>query len=283
MQLIADTHVHIYPFYKVEKALETTLAQLSRSAPSKWSTHAGNGTVKIACLTERHDCDIYNELKTSPSDAVTAVFDIEPLEGALRIRHREGRGEFYLLPGQQIITSENIEVLSLSASQRVEEGRSARETVQDVLDCGGLPVVAWAPGKWFGSRGQVVNELLDQFTPAQLALGDTTLRPLGWLLPIIMRKARRRGFKILYGSDPLPFKGEEKLPGCYRTILQSSAGNDLDPEQAAGDPASLIQNLLSQPWHIRSAGRRGTLYQVAVRLFKNHRTPGPSRQGATQS
>lgn len=275
MQIVADTHVHIYPFYRIEKALESVLARLTpKSGPLTPTPRIE--TVKIACLTERYDCDVYRLLQDTPPEAVNDLFEILSKEEALLIRHRKTGGEFYLLPGQQIITSENIEVLSLSTATRVTEGQNAAQTVRDVLEAGGLPVVAWAPGKWFGERGKVVRQLLNDFSPEQLALGDTTLRPLGWMLPNIMRDARKRGFRILYGSDPLPFKGEEIRPGTYRTVIRDHKLQS-NPEMAQLSPALLIRNLLKSKWQIHPAGSRGRLLQVLQRLVKNHRAPKPAR------
>lgn len=280
MQLIADTHVHIYPFYEVDKALGTVLARLSKSGAGMFAPRSSKNAIKVACLTERYDCDVYRQLRDSPPDSVTERFEIIQRQDALLLRDRKGNGEFFLLPGQQIITAENIEVLALSTAERVEEGQSAADTVRSVRNAGGLPVVAWAPGKWFGHRGQVVRDLLDQFSPRELALGDTTLRPVGWLLPMIMRDARKRGFKILYGSDPLPFKGEEVTPGSYHSILSIEHG-EANVADSQWSPAAAIRELLDQPWHIRPAGGRGKLLKVLTRLFNNHRAPKPARPRAT--
>lgn len=265
MQFAIDTHVHIYPFYRVEQALESVIENLSR---------AGENAVKIGCLTERYDCDIYNELATAPRPQVAERFHIENRENFLFVRRRQGIGKFYLLPGQQIITKENIEVLSLNCLKRVTEGNSAVDTVHDILTLGGLPVVAWAPGKWFFKRGEVVQSLIEQFNPSELALGDTTLRPLGWGVPSIMRTARRRGFKILYGSDPLPFNGEETTPGSYATLIQNiKHSNNSDTP----DPGKLLSNVLSEDLQIQSVGSRGTFPRVLKRLYQNNRAPKPSR------
>ncbi len=266
MQFAIDTHVHIYPFYRVEHALESVIENLART---------GENTIKIACLTERYDCDIYSELATSPRPEVAARFHIENHENYLLIRRRESTGEFYLAPGQQIITKENIEVLSLSCLKRVAEGNSAVDTVRDILELGGIPVVAWAPGKWFFKRGEVVKSLIDRFSPSELALGDTTLRPVGWFVPLIMRAARRRGYKILYGSDPLPFKGEERTPGSYATLIQGinqSTGGEIP------DPGQLLSGALAQDLPLKSTGSRGSFPSVLKRLYLNNRAPKPSRE-----
>lgn len=267
MQFVVDTHVHIYPFYEVERALAAILKNLSAAGPD---------SIKVACLTERYDCSLYADLSTNPAASVTAIFDIIPNADSLLIRDRNGAGEFHLLPGQQIITAENIEVLSLNCKTLVAEAQSAAATVDNILALGGIPVVAWAPGKWFFKRGEVVAQLLEKFSPAQLALGDTTLRPLGWGTPGLIRKAKERGFRILYGSDPLPFKGEEVRPGSYLTKISVADRNN----QSDLVPSQIIANLLTDKSQITAAGKRGSLLTVLTRLYNNHRAPKPARAAA---
>ena len=268
MKFVIDTHVHIYPFYRVEQALESILDNLSRT---------GGDATKIACLTERYDCNLYEELATSPRNEVRKSFSIEPLEGSLLISRHDGQGDFYLLPGQQVITAENIEILSLNCLKRVVEGNSAADTVRDILERGGVPVIAWAPGKWFFKRGKVVRALIDEFSPSDIALGDTALRPLGWGVPSIMKAAKRSGFKVLYGSDPLPFAGEEFKPGTYVTLVQSESDSaSID----SLNPDRVLKNILAANPEVESGGSRGSLLEVLARLYRNSQAPKPPRQTA---
>ncbi len=124
-------------------------------------------------------------------------------------------------------------------------------------------MIAWAVGKWFFSRGKVVSQLIDQFSSSQLGIGDTSLRPCGWLTPLLMRKAQRKGFRTLAGSDPLPVRGEEKRPGCYVSHM-ALEGNSLHPEEA-------IRYILSENAVIEPAGKRGSIFEVAFRLYNHNR------------
>ncbi len=263
MRYVIDTHVHIYPFYDTAAALDSLLDNLGRADPD---------ASRIGCLTERYDCDLYNQLCAQPDAKVSERFDLTPGDDSLGIRRRGDGATCQLLPGQQVITGENIEILSLACRERVTEGESAPDTVRAILDKGGLPVAAWAPGKWFFERGKVVRALLDQFEPTELALGDTTLRPLGWTTPDIFRDARARGFRTLYGSDPLPYGGEEQRPGSYCSEVTRASGNGLTET-----PSGVVRSLLGGGWDISPAGRRGSLPTVLERLVRNHRAPKPAR------
>jgi len=268
VQLAVDTHVHIYPFYRVEMALETVLKNLAKYGAQR---------TKVACLTERYDCDLFAELSNFPRSEVLEKFDLELTSDSLVVRKKSNGDFFHLLPGQQIITAENIEILSLNCGERVGEGQPAVDTVRAVLDAGGVPVAAWAPGKWFFERGKIVASLLDQFSPAELALGDTTLRPIGWTTPHIIRNAMQRGYRILFGSDPLPFNGEENQAGAYFSKVDSAPGSIAE----GTCPGSVISQILTLDLDVSAAGARGSLPEVLLRLYRNNRAPKPSREIAS--
>ena len=255
LTLIVDTHVHIYPFYAIERALQSILDNFNR---------IDRRAVKVACLTERYDCDLFTELASNPPESVTSKFDISVSDSgnSLRIQSKSDDQDFYLLPGQQIITAENLEILSLNCRQRVVEGNPAEQTINDVLSCGGVPVVAWGLGKWLSKRGELVGELIDKFAPHQLAVGDTTMRPYGWLTPLLMKKAENKGYKILLGSDPLPFPGEEKRPGSYACKFEVPE-NSLSPEES-------IRSILILDGKISPVGKRCSILEVGKRTL-NHR------------
>ncbi len=252
MKLIVDTHVHIYPFYEIHKALDAVLKNFNALS---------SDAVKVACLTERYDCHVYDDLATNSKNLVGDAFDIAVSNTghSLKIKSTSTGQDFCLLPGQQIITSENLEILSLNCPQRVEEGLPARQTIENVIKNNGVPVVAWGLGKWIGKRGGVVKDLLNTFTPEQLAVGDTTMRPYGWFMPLIMRQAKAKGFKIIFGSDPLPFPGEECRPGSYATEISSSASDKR--------PREVIANMLTQNVIMQSVGHRCSLIDVAQRTL----------------
>ncbi|NKB76819.1 MAG: hypothetical protein GKR96_07145 [Gammaproteobacteria bacterium] len=264
VKLIVDTHLHIYPLYDVPTALNEMITNLHRLGPD---------AIKVACLTERSDCYIFNELRDNPSSDVVNQFNITTNDDdslSISFKDSDAKGDHatnenqqvHLLPGQQIITSERIEVLALNTTVRVEEGLSAKDTVTAVLKSGGIPVVAWSPGKWFGKRGKIVGELIDHFAPEQMALGDTTLRPYFWLTPLLMRKAKHKGFKVLCGSDPLPFQGEENKPGSYASIIS---------QQQPRSPSQVIRSLLNSDIDISAMGKRGSFMQVIARVLSNER------------
>lgn len=211
MRLIIDTHVHLYPCYDLALALRRLDSNLSRLAPD---------AVKVALLVERHDCSFFAGLESGSADMPGAGIRVSPSgeKGALVLNIDNGTA-LYLLAGRQIITKERIEILGVAMTGNVEDGLSAADTVSAVLSGEGIPILSWAPGKWFFKRGRVVDSVLAEFGPGRILVGDTTLRPPIWPEPLLMRKAARNGIGVVAGSDPLPFAGEEEKAGTYASLL----------------------------------------------------------------
>jgi hypothetical protein len=141
----------------------------------------------------------------------------EPI--SLVARHRTG-DTIYLLAGQQLVTAENLEVLSLLALPEVADGLGLADTVQRVRRLGGLPVLPWGVGKWLGRRGAIVSEFLAGEHDGPLFLGDNGGRPGLWAFVPQFRQARARKIRILRGSDPLRCSCRRRGAGSYGNILR---------------------------------------------------------------
>ncbi len=254
MKFVIDTHLHIYPFHCAGRALESLFSNLSNASP---------GSIAVGCLTERFDCHIFQELGSTPPADVTDKYTLRSSDRCHQFTEKGAGAVGYLLPGQQIITSENLEVLSLNCQNRIKEGLSASETIDQILQSNGIPVVAFGFGKWLGKRGKLVNQLLAQYDTTELALGDTTMRPYGWCTTKQFRLAKSKGMKILCGSDPLPFIGEEVRPGSYASEVQS----DTD------DPVEALHQILQESVSAKPVGRRNSPF-LAARRMQNHRNTG---------
>lgn len=254
MRVVADTHLHLYPCYNLGRAitcLERNLNEL-----------AGRDAARLGFLAERHDCSFFSslaggEMKTEPS----ALKIRSSTGGESLVVEEENGGGLHLFPGRQVVAAERIEILALATSADLPDGMSAVEAIEKTLGEGGVPVLAWAPGKWFFGRGRVVGKLLERFDPATLLIGDSSLRPTIWPEPRLMRRARHLGFRVVAGSDPLPFPGEEVMMGSYATVLDG----EFDPSQ----PLVSARQLLRGGEDPVPVGRRGGFIQVIRRLRQN--------------
>ena len=265
--IAADTHVHVYPCHRVEEVFRCAWANLAGLAGP-----AGDRTFLIF-LTERSDCRFFHDLvdgKVRMAEGWEATSACD--ENACCVRRAEDQAILCILRGRQIVTKERLEVLSLAGDPEMKDGCGAWQAIEETLSDGAVPVLPWAPGKWLFERGRQVEELLRAFQPGQVLIGDTTLRPAGCGEPRLMRKARARGFKVVAGTDPLPFAGEERRVGQYGVTWEGELGE-----------YSLVRDirrmLLDPNCAMRTVGRRDGVLSAARRLIANYRTKPPAGRG----
>ena len=250
-RVVADTHVHLYPRYDLGLALTALAANLAR-------TPAG---AHAAFFAERHDCSAFAALRggaglpARPDVAVTALSD----PGSLLLTGTGGV-PVYLFAGRQLVTAERIEVLALLLAEAPPEGRDAGRTIDAILATGGIPVLGWSPGKWWGARGRHARRLLERYG-SSLLLGDTALRPTSAPEPPLMREARRRGGGVIAGTDPLPFPGEERLLGSYASVF----AGEIDAERPVESARRLLRTATAGA---ATAGSRSTWAAAARRWLR---------------
>lgn len=256
-RISADGHAHIYPEFRAGLAFDCLLANLDRNARlgRQWNPLE---TARLALLAERSDCGFFEQLRSGRLDPLDAGLEIVESgdEACLTLLHRGAR-KIWLVAGRQINTRERLEILGLAMTDRVPDGLSARETLERIAAAKGCPVLPWSPGKWMGARGRLAREL------AAPAMGDSSLRPLGWPEPAPLRAARRNGRPVLPGSDPLPLPGEERQLGAYGFLYEG-------PFDAGRPTASVRIMLAGDAGLILPAGRRNSLLQVISRLHCLH-------------
>ncbi|HOW96193.1 MAG TPA: hypothetical protein P5567_08290 [Kiritimatiellia bacterium] len=263
--MIADTHVHLYRCYDIPDTIRKAIEHLRELARAAQQPDA----LPVLCLTERHDHHVFDELKSGRLRLDPGKVSALPDEPAgLRIDGGSGEGCAYLLAGRQVITRERIEVLGLAMASFVEDGLPLEDTVARVRAQGGLPVLSWAPGKWFFGRGRIVGAFISRSAPGDLLLGDTSLRPLFWGEPRLMRAGRRRGLRVVSGSDPLPFAEDARWAGRVATVYAPA------PMDEARPVAAIARRLLQDTPLRERAGARLCPSQVALRLLRNRKARG---------
>lgn len=182
---------------------------------------------------------------------------------SLAAENRDG-GTLYLLAGQQIVTAENLEVLSLLALPEIADGLGLAETVQRIRQLGGLPVLPWGVGKWLGRRGTIVSDFLAGDSAGPLFVGDNGGRPGLWTFIPQYRQARDRNIRILRGSDPLRCSYRRRCAGSYGNILRC-------PFDPARPGQSLYGALTAAGTALETFGRHESLWhffrdQIALRI-----------------
>jgi hypothetical protein len=254
MLIAADTHVHLYPFYDAGLLLDHAMDNLGALAPTA-------GAFALL-LTERSDCRAFRALRDG-SLKPGADWKIEATDdsNAVVARCDSGPG-LCVIAGRQINTRERIEILALTMDLEIEDGLPIDDALARVNGAGAVPVLAWAPGKWFSARGKIVERLIDHAEKGRLLLGDTSLRPTVWPEPALMKRGAARGLAIVAGSDPLPFAGEESAAGTYGTAMDVV----FNPARPAESLRAALLNPLLRSQRI---GRRSGPVAAAARLMKN--------------
>jgi len=259
--LVIDGHVHLYPNYDLIKAVEKGVTNL-KSHATKYIKE--NSTiVSIWLLAERSDSDFFKKIYDSPKSFSNDEIRFKKGKDKLTVVvEQSNQVVLYIFAGRQLITREGLEVLSLISDLNIIDRQKAiEEIIQDVKGSGGIPALNWAPGKWFFARGKVIARQIQQKSPDDFFIGETTLRHTLWQEPKLIKQARNKGFQVIAGSDPLPFKGEENGIGCYGFLISGTFDQD--------NPAQSLRALMnSHGIEIKIIGNRNNVLTFARRQYK---------------
>lgn len=255
MSIIADTHVHLYPRLHAGNVLVHLAKNLGRLAAAAGQPDAS----RVACLTERQGQHVLRELTEGTFTFSSNAITLRPGAGPGALTVETGDGTVHLIGGRQFVGAERVEILGLAVELDLADGAPAATYIDRILAAGGVPVLSWAPGKWLFKREGVIRDLIARYG-MRVLLGDTTLRPLGWGEPLLMRAARRQGTNVIAGSDPLPIANDDRLAGTYASLLAA----DFDPAASVGSVRAALR--APAPRHV---GCRGNLITVARRIRAN--------------
>ncbi len=223
--IIADAHVHIYNCFKLEEFLNSALNNFTINA--KKITSPDNFT-SILFLADIKGKEIFNQIKKysqqeNIDDYQISNWTFHNTQEKLSLYARNQNNQnIFFIAGRQIVTAENLEVLALITEQSFEEGLSLEVTIQEIIASGGIPVLPWGVGKWIGTRGKTLSNLLQNNIHSILFLGDNRNRPGFWLRPFYFQLAKKQGLRILPGTDPLPLASESSRPGSFGFMVRGS-------------------------------------------------------------
>lgn len=229
-----DTHVHIYPCYE-----QSTLFASAFSLLTKLSSSQNVGI----CLTESSGFNYFKELSQRYGGDNVAV-SVPVFE----------QNHLWVFAGRQMKTVERLEVLGLLTSEMIPDGLSINETINCVQGSGGIAVLPWSFGKWWGRRGKIVDEILNK--DKALIVGDITLRSLGESFQ--NRFPERR---ILAGTDPSPVKSDEKIVGKYGVLIEEG----FDPGSAGASIKACLRDSNSKT---KIIGKRSNIFTSIGRYVK---------------
>jgi len=144
-----------------------------------------------------------------------------------------------VIRGQQLVSSENLEVLAIGHTTNLKTGRPLHKTLDQARAAGAHMIIPWGAGKWIGTRGKLVSGKIQRQACPGPHLGDNDGgRPAVCRVPQF-RFAAERGIKIISGSDPLPIAGDERRIGTYGMVI--------DGQLDTASPWQSIASFLADP------------------------------------
>lgn len=279
-EVLVDAHVHIHGCFPLSIFLDSACRNFNDAAISenlRWPCHT------VLLLTESAGADFYRSLR---QQADTGACSIEGDPGAWRfestaetsslLAHRGDAEHIFIIAGRQIVTGEGLEVLALCTDQHFGDGDPTLATVKAVRDAGAIAVIPWGFGKWLGRRGRILTAMLKRVHETPFLLGDTSHRLRGLPPPKALAVAKRKGVRILPGTDPLPFPSQVSRPGSYGFRMAGA----LSLETPAADLKALIATRELIPYGRGEGLARFAANQVAMQIRKQRPArSGPSTTG----
>lgn len=263
MPIYIDGHVHIYPEFPIDQFLEAAWRNFVRVGDS--SGISGNQHYVLA-LTEGKGVDVFAEFKQQAvpvedgleEQGLSSSWSFYRTGEPDSLIARKGKASLVLVAGQQIISRENIEFLSLISPFKVEDHTlNLADLARAIAGNGGLPIIPWGVGKWLGARGKVVESLLHSSRDYILFLGDNGNRPAFWPESSLIRQARDLHCPILSGSDPLPLISHLTRPGSFGGLLRQA-------ELSMQHPAASLRELLIDEKDITGFGGCTGFFQFVI-------------------
>ncbi len=247
--ILVDTHTHYYPFCSFTKYFDYAYLNMQTAAKENNSAQSFSA---ILCLLETATSHNYQDLlDIANSTTKMGEWQLESLDDNKLLKlSQSDEKELYILPGQQIITSENLELLIIGNTEKIPHKKSVN-TYLEKYSKAHLLILPWGVGKWLGKRGRIVSQLIQHKNYA-FTLGDNSARPSLWRYVPQFTQARKKGIRILAGSDPLPIHKQYKKVAIYGSAMTGSL-------QQQGLADQLREIILNAETDIKNYGHRDGL------------------------
>lgn len=175
----------------------------------------------VLMLTESEGVDAFAALP-----AVAGEWHIAPTsEATSKIATGRSGDKLIVVSGRQIVSKQGLEVHALGTRAVISDGTPVRDAISSGQDSGALAVMPWGFGKWSGTRGQTLRELVDD-GPPNLMFADSGVRPAFITRPAQLTQAEASGRLCLAGTDPLPLGRDEGKVGQYGFLAELALDED---------------------------------------------------------
>jgi len=214
--LFIDTHVHIYDVYDLDSLFDSAVSNFARAARARGLADMPREGMLLLTETARdHAFDALAAGERSPARWKVAVTQ-EP--AVLRV-YLDDQTQLWLVAGRQIATREDLEVLALGTTRRFPDREPIQVSLAASEESAALAALPWGFGKWWGARGQIIEGIMRAPRSQPLFLGDNGGRLSLSTRPRLLRVGEQAGLTVLPGTDPLPFRGQERRVGSFGMLL----------------------------------------------------------------
>lgn len=239
-----DSHAHLYDSYSSKTWCEAALANL------------GSGSVVV--VVDRKGQDSCARLALE----VPAFASWKELPGGLGgVVSWPHAQSLIIVRGVQYVARERIEVLGWGVGRTCDDGDCARDILAVIKKSGGLACLPWSPGKWIGKRGRVVQALLESHSPHDFVVGDIALRSSIGPYSLLLARAKRLGYSVVCGTDPLLRTEDETLVGSFGMTIIGEAPS------ASEDRVRWALARLGGGHGVEPYGRRNGVFRAVTRFL----------------
>ncbi len=239
--ILVDAHVHGHGCFRRDDVFASARRNF---LDARRALGLETSAADVLLLTEAAGEDFYERCRgdaDSPSRGEWSVRTTgEP--DSLLVLH-EGEHRLTLVAGRQLVSDVDLELLAIGTTEPLPDRAPLERQLAAIHGKEALAIVPWGFGKWWFSRGRHVGALIDSADPATTFLGDNGGRLGLSPEPGLFERARRRGMRILPGSDPLPFPGQVSRIGTHGFVLDAR----LDPLAPARGLKTALRGGTTQP------------------------------------
>jgi hypothetical protein len=219
--LLVDSHVHFHPCFSCSAFLDSAARNFRRAR-----TALGLRTNSLGCLVfvESANADDFLRCRNGLAgrDAPGWRTASTGEDGSFVVSR--GDETILIVRARQIVTAERLEVLAVGCSQKSADGEPVHQLLRGIAESRGIAILPWGFGKWWGSRGRIVQNLIKQSTKDHFFIGDNGGRLRLTPRPPLFRRAEQMGLIVLPGSDPLAIPNHVHRAGSYGFLLSCEAG-----------------------------------------------------------
>ncbi len=264
--IIIDAHIHIHDCYNLEQFFNSAETNFKKQA-DKLKT---NSFVGVLCLTEISGVNVFDKLSNFAKEKKKIgnwLISFTQEENSLSVT--KDNFAIFVIAGRQIVTKKKLEVLAIGLKEDYKDGKPIEEVIQHVVKSGAIPIIPWGFGKWFSQRKEILRKIVLQKKSYPIFLGDNGNRPWVFKKPKIITLGFENLILNLPGSDPLPFKRENKKPGSFGLYIDDVINQDKPFD-------NIYKILTSSKKQFKTYGKLESLFyflknQIAMQIVKRNR------------